>query len=203
MEEDYEVSDVNYWIDVKDITNAISSTRGTILLIHNYVSFEDFTEFLNRLPLADQSTVVYITLNKTYDFIKPFLKKFKPKMYIVEGVSAGLFAHKESLEDVTFIRPPLTLNNLFEVIETYYKERSPDYIFVDALSQLLNFSGDSSDSGSFFLFSNRLNESIGESTKIVFMYGEDPNQPLKNLPKMQVGRMMRMEVYRSRVNWRD
>jgi|WetSurMetagenome_2_1015567.scaffolds.fasta_scaffold58407_3 hypothetical protein len=203
MEEDYEVSDVNYWTDVKDITNVISSTKGTMLLIHNYVSFEDLTEFLNRLPLADQSTIVYISLNKTYDFLKPFLKKVKSKIYIVEGVSAGLFAHRESLDDATFIRPPLTLNNLFEVIETYYKERSPDYIFVDALSQLLNFSGDASDSGSFFLFSNRLNESIGESTKLVFMYGEDPNQPLKNLPKMQVGRMIRMEVYRSKVNWRD
>jgi hypothetical protein len=203
MEEEYELSDVNYWTDVKDITEAVSSIRGPMLLINNYIPFEDFIIFLNRLPLANQSTVSYISLNKTYDFLRPFLKKVKPKIYIVEGVSSGLFAKRESQQDAAFIRPPLTLNNLFEVIETCYKERSPDYIFVDSLTQLLDFSGDSSDAGSFFLFLNRLNEDIGRSTKLVFMYSEDQTKPLRNLPKMQVGRIIRMEVYRSKVNWRD
>lgn len=203
MEEQYEVSDINYWVKAKNITEIISSVKGTMMIIHNFVPFGEVTDFLNSLPLADQSTIVYVSLNKTYDYIRPFLKTIKPKMFIVDGVSAGLFAQKEGFEGVSFIRPPLTLNNLFEIIEITYKERSPDYIFVDALSQLLNFSGDGGDSGSFFLFSNKLHQSIGESTKLVFIYIEDPAHPIKNLPNMQLGSIIRMEVCRSEIYWKD
>lgn len=204
MQEDYEVSDINYWVGVKDIKKAILSTKGTLLLIHNSAAFESLADFLNKLPSAEENNVVYISLNKTYEYLKPRLKNVKPKMFIVEGVSSGLFANKKSEDDADYIRPPLTLNNLFEVIETYYRKRNPDYIFVDALSELLNFSSDSGDPGSFFLFSNKLNETLGtESTKLVFFYSENGLTELKNLPKMQVGGMIRMEVYKTRVDWKD
>ncbi len=197
MEDEYGYSDMDYWIDAKDITNVVSSTHGIILLIHDYVTFEEFIDFLNRLPLAGRSTVVYVSLNKTYDYLKLYLKDIKPKMFIVDGVCAGLFSRTEDLEDASFIRPPLTLNNLFGVIEKYYKEKRPDYIFVDALSQLLNFSTESKDKDSFALFSNKLHNMLGTGlTKLVFVYGVD-NYTQLNLPKMQVERMIRMDAHKS------
>lgn len=196
MEEEYAVSGMNYWIDAKDVTNVVSSTRGIILIIHNYVTFEEFIDFINRLPLADRSTVVYVSLNKTYDYLKLYLKDIKPKMFIVDGVSAGLFSQTGDYGDASLIRPPLTLNNLFEVIEKYYREKRPDYIFVDALSQLLNFS-QAADKDSFSLFSSKLHNMLGTGlTKLIFVYSADSFTQLA-LPKMHVERMIRMEAYRS------
>ena len=199
MEDKREISDINYWTDIRDITNVVSTSKGIILIVHNYVAFEDFIDFINRLPLADQSTVVYVSLNKTYDYLKLYLPKIKPKMFIVDGVSAGLFARIEDFEGASFVRPPLTLNNLFDVIEKYYKQKRPDYIFIDAMSQLLDFSSESYDPGGFSLFSGKLHAMLGAGpTKLVLLYGAGNYMHL-NLPKTQVEQMIRMDVYKSRI----
>lgn len=199
MEDEHEISGINYWTDVRDVTNVVSTSKGIILLVHNYVAFEDFIDFINRLPLADRSTIVYISLNKTYDYLKLYLQKIKPKMLIVDGVSAGLFARIEDFEGASFVRPPLTLNNLFDVIEKYYKQKRPDYIFVDAMSQLLDFSSESYDPGAFSLFSDKLHTMLGKgTTKLVLLYGASNYMNL-NLPKTQVERMIRMDVYKSTI----
>ncbi len=199
MEDEHGISDINYWIDVKDITNVVSTSKGIILIVHNYVAFEDFIDFINRLPGPEQSTIVYISLNKTYDYIKRYLQQIKPKIFIVDGVSAGLFAKIKEFEGASFVAPPLTLNNLFDVIETYYKQKMPDYIFVDAMSQLLDFSSVSYDPGGFALFSDKLHAMLGTGhTKLVFLYGAGNYMHL-NLPKTHVEQMIRMDVYKSRV----
>src|SRR5574341_2696538 len=132
MKDGYEVVAVNYWKSVNnEFKRIMLDFWNTFLLIHDSLEFNDIVGFLNKIPYPGK--IMYISLTKTSDSIKPELKNLKSKIFIIDCVSSMVF-EKKGTQDCLFEPAPSNLNEMVELIEKNLKKVEPDLIVLDSLS---------------------------------------------------------------------
>jgi hypothetical protein len=196
MDEDN--TEIDYWLEkTSKIKEDISGMRDILLLIHNSVDFKDMTDFLNKLPT---DKISYISVTKTYDSLKPYFEKVKKEIYVVDCVSKVLF-RRDDTEECIFISPPGTLYQLTSIIKEEAKKRQST-IVIDSLSQFVSITTPTEEQESIYLFSGNVKEILKDNyCKVVLLYDSDISKPLRNLPKVHIDRIIKMEVSKDVISW--
>ncbi|VVB86268.1 Uncharacterised protein [uncultured archaeon] len=197
---DYEVVAVNYWKDVKnDLRKTLSVFWTTLFLIHNSEDFKEIVNFLKNLPYGK---IIYITLTKTNDSLKPYFKEINTKILVVDCVSSMLF-EKGDTQGCIFEEPPANLNEMKVLIEKYLKNSNPDFIVLDSLSHFFDISSISASGGqqlsSFFGYLKDLRTPC----RFVIFYDNVTLKDLRFLPFFEADLVLRLEVITGRIYWGD
>ena len=203
MKDDYEVIGVNYWKEVKkDLKNTLSGFWNSLLLIHNSEDFKEIINFLSNLPYS--GNVTYISLTKTSEAITPFFMMSKRKLFIVDCVSSALF-EKVNTESCFFENPPSSLTEIEKLMDTYLKKLNPDIMILDSLSQFCDFSSVStSNTGQVNNFLNYLQKKNSTThCKFVIIYENLDSKELRFLPVFNLNMILRMEILKARIDWKD
>ncbi|CAD7770885.1 hypothetical protein AIOGIFDO_00921 [Candidatus Methanoperedenaceae archaeon GB37] len=201
MEDEFEVVAVNYWKDVKrELKTLLPHHWKTMLLIHNSIEFTDIKNFLSKIPC--NSGGVYISLTKTSDSIKPYIND--TNLFVVDCVSATVF-EKEDTEGCSFEPPPSNLKALAELIDKYSKRLKPDLIILDSLSQFIDFSQTSMTEGrEFYDFLESLRQHRPRlPCRFILLYDHVLSKKLRTLPSFRVDMILRLEVIKEQIAWKD
>ena len=204
LKEEGELITINYWKDVKkDIDNLLFSRWNTMLLIHNSSQFSDLLDFFNKLPFTRK--ILYISMSRTFDSIKSYLKppNFKrlTKVYVVDCVSSLLFKEKKD-KGCFYEEPPSNFKELAKLIDRYILKLNPELVVLDSLKQFVDFSVEFSSSNSkiWYAFLNYLRNRSESSRKFILLY--DGNPP-KIIPRTNIDLILKLEVVRDYIPWKD
>lgn len=200
---DSEFVDIKYWKDVTEEIGSIAVDEWNIMLLtHNSLEIDDIMQFFKELTLKKR--IVYISLTKTCSHIKPYLKEpyfdKDSRVFVIDCVSRGVFGDKkqERSENCIYIHPPSTMKEMQELISRSVEKIRPQYIILDSLSHLLEFSS-SEGKVLFNLFYYLRNR--GSGCKFILLY--DNSYTSKNVPKAYVDILLKIERERNLVFWRD
>ncbi len=203
MKDGYEVVAVNYWKSVNfELKRIMLDFWNTLLLIHDSLEFKQIVEFLNKFPYHGK--ILYISLTKTNDAIKPHFKNLKSKIFVIDCVSSMVFEKKGTV-DCQFDAAPSTLNEMTELIEKYTKKIEPDFIVLDSLSQFIDFSSLSTKKGrEMYSFLDYLKNTYSKTPyRFIILYDNILSKELANLPLAGVDVILKYEVIAGRVDWKD
>lgn len=192
----------NYWKEVrKELPGLTRELPNVLLLIHNSAEFEQMVDFINFLP--DSSMVLYVSLTKTYESLKPFFGLSKQELFIVDCVSQLLLI-KEPGPHCLYARPPGSLPEIIDLVSAACKSVKPHFIIIDSLSQFIDFSSFSDLPSSVFDFYEQLKVLDNKLyTKSILLYDENRFMSLKNVPVYYFDMIMRMEVKEQKTLWQD
>ena len=117
---DEEVININYWKEIhKDISATLKDLSGIVLLTHNSIEFTDIIDILNMMKPDHFLSVLYISLIRSYDFMKLALDQ-KPldskQIFFIDCVSGFAFPPEENIDDCYYHKPPSTLEEMKEII---------------------------------------------------------------------------------------
>lgn len=203
MKDGYEVVAVNYWKSVNnEFKRIMLDFWNTFLLIHDSLEFNEIVGFLNKIPYPGK--IMYISLTKTSDSIKPNLKNLKSKIFIIDCVSSFIFEKKET-QDCRFETTPSNLNEMIELIEKHLKAIGPDLIVLDSLSQFIDFSSISVLKGrELYSFLDYLRNRYSKTPyRFILLYDNILSKELANLPTTGVDVILKYEVIAGRIDWKD
>ena len=99
---DEEIISINYWKEIyKDISTTLKDLSGIVLLTHNSMEFSDIIDILNRTKPHHFQNILYISLIRSYDFMKLVLDK-KPlenkQIFFIDCVSGFAFPSDENID---------------------------------------------------------------------------------------------------------
>jgi archaellum biogenesis ATPase FlaH len=203
MKEGYEVVAVNYWKSVNNEFRRITlDFWNTLLLIHDSLEFKEIAGFLNKFPHPRK--ILYISLTKTNDAIKPHFKNMKSKIFVVDCVSSLVFDKKGS-QDCLFEPTPSSLNEMVELLEKYTKKIEPDFIVLDSLSQFIDLSSISTSKGrELYSFLDYLKSRYSKTSyRFIILYDNTLSKELANLPSTGVDVILKFEIITGRIDWKD
>lgn len=201
--EGYEVVAVNYWKSANnEFKKIMLDFWNTLLLIHDSLEFKEIVGFLNKIPYPGK--IMYISLTKTNDAIKPHFKNLKSKIFVIDCVSSMVF-EKKGTQDCLFEQAPSNLNEMIELIEKDLKNIKPDIIILDSLSQFIDFSSISTLKGrELYDFLDYLKSRYSRTPhKFILLYDNILSKELANLPTTGVDVILKYEVIMGRVDWKD
>jgi hypothetical protein len=198
--DEYSPVEVNYWVDkTASIQGFMKETKDVALVLHNSIEFADMTDFFNVLPT---DKIVYLSMTKTYDSIKPYASKLKAKIYVVDCVSSSLFA-KEDTPDCMYVKPVQSLGETVDVLKNVLPGRNGDYVIIDAVSQFINFSKVFQEDVSMVEYLNELKSVLRRSlSKAVLLYDDNTKGRIKYVPRAFISQIIKMEVYKDKIDWR-
>jgi len=203
MKEGFEIVAVNYWKSVNnEIKRILLDFWNTFLLIHDSLDFADIVGFLNKMPYPGK--IMYISLTKSNDSMKPHLKDFKSKIFIIDCVSSMIFEKKGS-QDCQFEPTPSSLNEMMELIEKYIQIVKPDLIVIDSFSQFIDFSSVSMHKGKeLYEFLDQLKKKYARTPyRFLLLYDNVLSKELVNLPFTSVDVILKYEIITRREDGTD
>ncbi|MHC1565118.1 MAG: hypothetical protein ACXQS6_02200 [Candidatus Syntropharchaeales archaeon] len=202
MRDGYEVVAINYWREVRsNFKRTLLDFNDILLLIHDSAAFDDLIRFLNILPYYRRKT--YISLTRTFSTIKPSLKKFDTRMYIIDCISKSIsdrdFQNGKSwfFEDMSF-----GFSEISRLIDKYLKKLKPELVVVDSISQLIDFSVTAGDRD-FNNFINHLRKRNSETLCNFVLLYDNQLKSLRNLPISNINLILRLEVIKDKIHWRE
>jgi len=194
MREGFEIVAVNYWKSVNnEIKRILLDFWNTFLLIHDSLDFADIVGFLNKMP--NPGKIMYISLTKSNDSMKPHIKDIKSKIFIIDCVSSMIF-EKKSSQDCQFEPTPASLNEMMELIEKYILVVKPDLIVIDSFSQFIDFSSVSMHKGKeLYEFLDQLKKKYARTPyRFLLLYDNVLSKDLVNLPFTSVDVILKYEI---------
>ena len=203
MREGFEIVAVNYWKSVNnEIKRILLDFWNTFLLIHDSLDFADIVGFLNKMP--NPGKIMYISLTKSNDSMKPHLKDLKSKIFIIDCVSNMIFEKKAS-QDCQFEPTPASLNEMMELIEKYILVVKPDLIVIDSFSQFIDFSSVSMHKGKeLYEFLDQLKKKYARTPyRFLLLYDNVLSKDLVNLPFTSVDVILKYEILTRRKDGMD
>jgi predicted secreted acid phosphatase len=203
MREGFEIVAVNYWKSVNnEIKRILLDFWNTFLLIHDSLDFADIVGFLNKMP--NPGKIMYISLTKSNDSMKPHLKDLKSKIFIIDCVSSMIFETKAS-QDCQFEPTPASLNEMMELIEKYILIVKPDLIVIDSFSQFIDFSSVSMHKGKeLYEFLDQLKKKYARTPyRFLLLYDNVLSKDLVNLPFTSVDVILKYEILTRRKDGMD
>jgi len=203
MKEGFEIVAVNYWKSVNnEIKRILLDFWNTFLLIHDSLDFADIVGFLNKMPYPGK--IMYISLTKSNDSMKPHLKDLKSKIFIIDCVSSMIFEKKGS-QDCQFEPTPSSLNEMMELIEKYIQIVKPDLIVIDSFSQFIDFSSVSMHKGKeLYEFLDQLKKKYARTPyRFLLLYDNVLSKELVNLPFTSVDVILKYEIITRREDGTD
>jgi archaellum biogenesis ATPase FlaH len=203
MKEGYEIVAVNYWKSVNnEIKRIMADFWNTLLLIHDSLDFPELVGFLNKMPSSGK--IMYISLTKSNDSMKPHLKNLKSKIFVIDCVSSMIFEPKGG-QDCQFEPTPSSLNEMMELIEKYINILKPDLIVIDSFSQFIDFSSVSNPRGKeLYGFLDHLKNKYSRTHyKFILLYDNILSRELVNLPFTSVDVILKYEILTGRIDGKD
>ena len=203
-----EVVQINYWMEIKrEINQTINKLSGLTLLTHNSVEFSDLVDFLNLIRREDKLTIMYISLINSYKHIKRVLEEKtleSKKLFVVDCVSGFLLEIQDEI-DCVYRKPPRNLKEMKDLIHRNTKICSPNMIIIDSLSQYINFTLPKDDElHELYDFLKELKDnSIGVNTDTVILLYDDKLGSMKRLPILFTNHVLKLEVIKEKVRWKD
>ena len=203
-----EVVQVNYWREIrKEINKTIDNIQGLVLLTHNSVEFTDIIDFLNKVRKKEKKTILYISLVNSYSNIKKQLE-IKPldsiKFFVVDCVSNFIIEHEDTI-DCIYSNPPYNLEGMKELILENIGVSQPNIIVIDSLSQFINFSIPTDEElHNLYSFLKLLRkDALGILNDTIILLYDDKMGPMKKLPTLFIDIIIKLEVIREKIKWRD
>jgi len=148
--------------------------------------------------------IMYISLTKSNDSMKPHLKDLKSKIFIIDCVSSMIFEKKGS-QDCQFEPTPSSLNEMMELIEKYIQIVKPDLIVIDSFSQFIDFSSVSMHKGKeLYEFLDQLKKKYARTPyRFLLLYDNVLSKELVNLPFTSVDVILKYEIITRREDGTD
>lgn len=201
MKEEREVIAANFWkFSNYQLKRILQEYWNTLLLIHESVEFPQIVDFLGRIPYPGK--IMYISLTRTCDNIKPHIKDKKLKFFIVDCVSGQIF-EKKSTENCFFEQIPSNLVEMLGLIDNMIQKIAPDIIVLDSLSQFIDFSSISISKGrELYDFLDSLKNKYSMTHyRFIILYDNVLSKELFQMPQASVDVILKLEVLTGRVNW--
>jgi hypothetical protein len=201
------IININYWKEINnEITNTLKDINGVILLSHNSVEFSDIVDFLNKVRPNHFMNVLYISLTRSYNYMKSTLK-LKPldqkKISFIDCVSGFAFPSEENIDECFYHKPPSNLEEIKTIIKFGIEKSNPDIIVLDSLSQFINFSkptkGELNDLYNFLKTIREEAVNLIQST-FVLLY-DNKLGIMQNLPKNYTDIILKLEILKEESNW--
>ncbi len=204
-----EVININYWKEIhNDISATLKDLSGIVLLTHNSIEFIDIIDILNMTRPDHFLSVLYISLIRSYDFMKLALDK-KPldrkQIFFIDCVSGFAFPPGENIDDCLYHKPPLGLEEMKEIIKYGIEKSNPDIVVIDSLTQFINFSRPTEQEiADLYKFLRSLR---GDTLNIIqdtfiLLYDSRMNM-MQNLPKTSIDLILKVEILKEEPVWRD
>ena len=197
---DEEVISINYWKEIhSDISSILEEISGIILITHNSIEFSDVIDILNITRPRHLITVLYISLTRSYEFMKLALnqKELREKqLYFIDCVSGFAFPKEDNVDDCLYHKPPSNLDEMKEIITFGIQKSNPDIIVIDSLSQFINFSRPTENEvNDLYQFLRTIRGSGLNIVQDTFMLFYDNRMGMMiNLPKMHTDLILKVEV---------
>lgn len=197
---DSEVLAVNYWKETrKDLKKVLSEPWKTLLLFHNSKEVKEIVDFIKKLSGAKR--ILYISLTKTDNAIRPYFDDMATSLFIVDCVSGGVF-EKKNTRTSFYENPPSTIDEMSRLNDKYITELYPDYIILDSLSQFIDFSTTTpKNTENLYDFLNTLKNSRN-SCKSILLYMDTSSKSVAFVPSYDVDIILKMEVISDKVYWK-
>ncbi len=203
MASDSEFVDIKYWKEVTEkVGSLVAGDWDIMLLTHNSMELKETIYFFKELSTAKR--IVYISLTRTCNHIQPYFEEpyfnKDSQVFVVDCVSRGVFGDEkqEKSEKCILVHPPSTIKKMQELISKSVEKIRPQYLILDSLSQLIEFSS-SQKKVVFNFFYYLRNKNSG--CKFILLY--DNSQSSKNVPKAYVDISLKIEEERNPVFWKD
>jgi len=203
-----EIVGVNYWKMIREEKESIfQSLHGVVFLIHNSAEFSQIIDVLNRVKPTKDLVLLYFSLINSWLNIqrtiekKPLLNK---DLHVIDCVSLFL-GDMEDESHCVFLKPPHDLESLKQIVLENIQRVNPNLFVIDSLSQFINFSMPSPEElRDFYFFLKGIRENISGLTDdaIILLY-DDTFGSLRSLPVMNVDLILKYEVVREEVIWKD
>jgi len=119
-----------------DVKNELAANQ-TVLMVMPSVEYNDI--LVDSMKQFGDSSVCYITTNKTYDSLKETFTKNKIKLdnvVFIDAISKTMKKVEDSEESVYYVSSPGALTELSLVVNKFLKHNF-DYVIFDSLSNLL------------------------------------------------------------------
>ena len=206
---DEEVIKINFWKEIhKEILSTLEEVSGIVLITHNSIQFPDIIDILNVTRPNQIMTVLYISLTRSYEFMKSALnqKKLREKqLFFIDCVSGYAFPKENNIDDCIYHRPPSNLNEMREIITLGIQKSNPDIIIIDSISQFINFSRPTETKiTDLYQFLRTIRESglnIVQDTYMLFY--DNQMDMMINLPKRYTDLILKIEVSKEEAFWKD
>ena len=197
---DSEVLAVNYWKETrKDLKKVLSEPWKTLLLFHNSKEVKEIVDFIKKLSGAKK--ILYISLTKTDNAIRPYFDDMETSLFIVDCVSGGVF-EKKNTRTSFYENPPSTIDEMSRLNDKYITELYPDYIILDSLSQFIDFSTTTpKNTQNLYDFLNTL-KNTRTTCKFVLLYMDTSSKSVAFVPSYDVDIILKMEVISDKVYWK-
>ncbi len=206
---DEEVISINYWKEIhKDISRTLKYLSGIVLLTHNSIEFTDIIDILNKTRPDHFLSVLYLSLIRSYDFMKLALDK-KPldqkRIFFIDCVSGFAFPPEENIDNCLYHKPPLNLEEMKEIIGYGIEKSNPDIIVLDSLTQFINFSRPTEhEITDLYKFLRSIRGSTLNVIQDTFILLYDNRMGMMlNLPKTHTDLILNVEVLKEAPAWRD
>ncbi|MEA3457266.1 MAG: hypothetical protein U9R21_01150 [Candidatus Thermoplasmatota archaeon] len=203
-----EIVQVNYWREIrKDINKVVGDIHGLVLLTHNSIEFIDIVDFLNKIRKDERLTVLYISLVNSYSNIKNALKA-KPldskELFVVDCVSGFLIEIQDSVGCV-YRKPPSNLEEMKDLIMKNIRMINPNIIVMDSLTQFINFTTPKDrELHEFYKFLKSMKEdAMGLINDTVILLYDDKMGSMKKLPILFADYILKLEIIREEIEWKD
>lgn len=199
---------VNYWKKIrKDFNEVVGRLHGVVLLIHNNVELSQIIDFLNRVREGKNLTLLYISMVNSYRRVKQTLETIpleSKELFMVDCVSGFLIELQDSA-DCIYRKPPKNLEELKSMILKNIQRTNPNIVVIDSLDQFINFSMPSDEElNELYQFLQSLKQDIWglQDDAIIILYN-DRIGVLQKLPVVSIDEIIKLEVVKGLVKWKD
>jgi hypothetical protein len=200
---------INYWKEIhKEIGTVLKDLSGTVLLTHSSLEFTNFVGILNRIKPERFQNVLYISLIRSYDFMRSALNKTpldNKRIFFIDCVSGFAFPEEENIDDAHYHKPPSDLDQLKELIRFGIDKSDPDIVVIDSLSQFINFSRPTeSEIDDLYKFLHTIRSGSLNVIQGPFILLYDTKLGImQNLPKSSTDLILKIEILKNEHRWRD
>ncbi len=204
-----EVISINYWKEIhKEISDILKNLHGIVIVTHNSIEFSEIIGLLNKTRPDHFHNVLYISLIRSYDFMKLALDK-KPidnkKINFIDCVSGYAFPSEDNIDVCYYHKPPSNLEQIKEIIKFGIEKCNPDIVVIDSLSQFINFSRPTeSEISDLYKFLHTLRSSSLNIIQDTFLLLYDTKLGvMQNLPKFATDLILKIEILKEEPRWKD
>jgi len=199
LEKNETVEYTNYWMEIQNrLSETLNNIKGLVLVVYTGLEFTDFVEILNKVEPNRFINVLYISLVRSYKYIKQVLE-YKPckskRFFVVDCVSGYAFPTEEGMDECFYHKPPSSLEEMKKIIEFGVEKSNPEMMVVDSLSQFINFSHPTEDElNQLYSFLKMLKNEVSTNGQEIIILLYDSNiSRLHRLPKDAVDEIIKIE----------
>ncbi len=191
---------MNFWRGVNhEINNTLESITGVVLLAYDGMEFSDFIDILNTTNSNMHGNVLYVSLVRSYNFMKSVLqsKPLKNKqVFFIDCVSGFAFPSEGDDDDCIYHKPPQNLEEMKEIINFGIKKAGPNIIVIDSLTQFLNFARCNDEELQNFtaFLDNIKSSSIDQAHQTCFLLYDAKMGRLGGIPDVCPDLLLKIEV---------